>query len=114
MALLGYRIYFDGKRFAMDDYKTPVRNERSDGTVQWNAEYSTAHEAVQSLNSKLKRSIKEFKKESDFVVKVCKDCGEYFIVTKQYADWFIERNLSVPCRCDICRSARKKATQSRA
>lgn len=105
--MLGYKVYFDGNKFTMEEQKTTVENTASDSTTHWNAEYITACAAVEELNSKLKQSIDELIHDKDFVIKTCKDCNEYFIITTMYADWFLSRNLSIPCRCDNCRRKRK-------
>lgn len=107
--MVGYRIYFDteNKKFTMDDYKSQVGNTYNDGTTHWNAGYNTAVEAVKDLNDHLKSDIKELKDDEDFIVQNCKECNNLYITTKRYADWFTERKLNIPCRCDLCRMRRK-------
>lgn len=105
--MVGYRIYFDGEKFTMDDHKSQVGNTPVDGVVHWNAGYDTAIQAVENQNNHLKKNIEDLRDDKDFVVKNCKDCGNFYIITKIYADWFLERKLKVPCRCDLCRMRRK-------
>ena len=103
--MIGYKIYFDGEKFVMGDCKSFVDTTASDSTTHWNAEYETACAAVQSLNSKLKQNIDMLVDGQDFIVRTCKECGEYFLITKDHVDWFTSRKLRVPCRCDRCRKS---------
>ena len=105
--MIGYRIYFDGEKFLMEHHKSQVRDTPSDGVVHWNAEYHTAVQAVENQNLHLKKNIEDLRDDRDFVVRNCKDCGNFYIITKTYADWFLERKLKVPCRCDLCRMRRR-------
>lgn len=105
--MVGYRIYFDGEKFAMDDHKSQVMNTPGDGVVHWNAEYHTAVQAVENLNSHLKKNIKDLKDDRDFIIRTCKTCTNFYIITKGYANWFIDRKMNIPCRCDLCRMRRK-------
>lgn len=103
--MTGYKIYFDGKKFVMDDYRTHVETTAGDSTTHWNAEYKTACAAVENLNSKLKQNIDTLVNGQDFIVRTCKECGEYFLITKDHVDWFTSRKLHVPCRCERCRTS---------
>lgn len=40
-------------------------------------------------------------------VKVCKDCGLEFILTKGEADFYKQKALNLPGRCAACRKKRK-------
>lgn len=108
--MTGYKVYFDGKEFVMEEIKTTAQSTPSDSVVHWNAGYETAKDAVKNLNKSLKRNIDELDHDKDFVINTCKDCKEYFMVTKQYIDWFKSRDLKVPCRCNKCRSERKNTS----
>lgn len=105
--MLGYRIYYNGENFAMDESMTQVQDTPGDSTTRWNAFPVTAYEAVKKLNSECKQDITELKGNKDFMVRTCKECGEYFIATKMFIDWFISRDLAIPCRCNTCREKRK-------
>lgn len=39
---------------------------------------------------------------------ICKDCGKSFVITKKEAEWFKERQYSLPARCYRCRKKRKE------
>ena len=38
----------------------------------------------------------------------CKDCGQYFVIGQEEADWFQLRSFEIPKRCSNCRSIRKR------
>lgn len=104
--MFGYKVYFDGNKFTMEDHKSQVGNTYNDDTTHWNAEYHTAVEAVKNLNNCFKSDINELKNDNDFIVPICKDCNRHFIMTKSYIDWFNKRKLNIPSRCDLCRKRR--------
>lgn len=74
--MLGYKIYFNGNEFVADNIATEVQTVPCDSTVSWMANKTYAK---------------------------CKECGEYFWQTEEERQWFIERELKVPCRCYSCR-----------
>ena len=106
--MVGYKIYYNGKKFEMEEKVSEVQSTPSDGTGHWNAGYVTSIEAVNDLNKHLKKNIEELESPQDFVVKKCKDCNEYFVITTEFAEWFKNKGLTLPARCDKCRAKRKK------
>lgn len=38
----------------------------------------------------------------------CKDCGNYFVVTRSEENWYKLKELDLPKRCETCRETRKK------
>ena len=44
-----------------------------------------------------------------YQTKICKDCGNNFTITKSEYVFFTKKDLSLPCRCQECRSLRKAA-----
>lgn len=37
----------------------------------------------------------------------CKDCGIYFYTNKSEEEWFLDRGLIIPKRCQACRKKRR-------
>lgn len=94
--MLGYKIYFNGDKFVADNIATEVQTVPCDSTVSWMANKTYADNAVEKHNA---NDIKDVKK--------CKECGESFWQTEEERQWFIERELKVPCRCHSCRKKNK-------
>lgn len=92
----GYRVYFDGKQFKNEETVSEVQSVPVDSTDLWMDTIGHAREAVKKFNKHLG------------VVKVCKDCGGYFVQSQDEVDWFIERDMKPPVRCITCRKKRKK------
>ena len=94
-SVVGYKVYFDGKQFKNEDTMSAVQSLPVDSTDIWMDTVGHAREAVDKYNKRL----------GD--VKVCKDCGRYFIQSQDEVDWFIERDMKPPVRCITCRKKRK-------
>lgn len=94
--MLGYKIYFDGNKFVVDDVETEVQTTPNDSVVSWFTSKKYADNAVEKHNANDLNDIKK-----------CKECGEYFWQTDEERQWFIERKLKVPCRCYSCRKKNK-------
>lgn len=90
--MLGYRIYFDGSKFVVDDIATEVQTMPDDSTTMWFAYKKPAEDVVEHRNA---NDLKDVKK--------CKECGEYFWQTDEERAWFSDRNMKPPCRCYSCR-----------
>ena len=90
--MLGYRIYFNGDKFAIDEVATEVQTMPDDSTTMWFANKKSAVYAVEHHNA---NNLKDVKK--------CKECGEYFWQTDEERIWFTDRNMKAPCRCYSCR-----------
>lgn len=43
--------------------------------------------------------------------RTCRDCGTMFDITVQQRQWYVDRGLTLPRRCDACLAARKRAQQ---
>lgn len=95
-SVMGYKVYFDGKQFKNDETRSKVQSLPVDSTDFWMDTVEHAREAVDKSNKHLGE------------VKVCKDCGRYFIQSQDEVDWFIERGMKTPVRCITCRRKRKK------
>ena len=105
--MLGYKIYFDGKKFVMENKKSRVEDTPGDSVISWNAELDTALAAVDSLNNEYKEKEEDLSDFRDFIIKTCKDCGEFFILNTPLVNWFRNKDLNLPCRCMTCRKKRK-------
>ena len=105
--MLGYKIYFDGKKFVMENEKSRVEDTPGDSVVSWNAKLGTAIDAVDSLNEHYKTKVEDLDMYKDFLIRKCKDCGTYFILGAMQVEWFERRDLKLPCRCMSCRKKEK-------
>lgn len=90
--MLGYKIYFNGDKFVVDNTATEAQTMPCDSTVSWMANKIYADSAVERHNA---NDLKDVKK--------CKECGEYFWQTDEERTWFADRNMKAPCRCYSCR-----------
>lgn len=95
----GYKKYFNGKRYIVEDTLSDIEELPNDSTTSWFRTYKQALIAA-DLDNQIEAEQKN--------VKVCKECGSYFYQTERDRKWFIERNLKVPCRCITCRKNKKK------
>lgn len=93
--MLGFKVYFDGEKFVCDSFKTEVEDVHTDSTTSWFSTRVDAEKAMEELN-----------KISSKNVKICKQCGKYFWQTDDEREWFINKNLKIPCRCYMCRKTR--------
>lgn len=105
--MIGYKIYFDGEKFVMDNKKSLVEDVPNDSVVSWNAGLDTGLAAVNSLNESHKSKPEELIKAKDFLIRKCKDCNTYFILGAMQVEWFERRDLKLPCRCITCREKKK-------
>lgn len=105
--MVGYKIYYDGEKFVMEDEKSLVENTPNDSVVSWNAGLDTAIAAVDSLNKSHKSKLEELIKAKDFLIRKCKDCNAYFRLDAMQVEWFERRDLKLPCRCIACRKKKK-------
>lgn len=94
----GYRKYYDGEKYLVDEEVSEVQKLPRDSTTSW---FRTRQQALTAadLDNKIEAEQKN--------VKICKDCGSYFYQTEAEREWFLERNLKAPCRCYTCRKKRK-------
>jgi hypothetical protein len=47
--------------------------------------------------------------EEDNELRICVECGQRWVLTEKNRDWFIEKRLVLPRRCEMCRSVRRRA-----
>ena len=105
--MLGYKIYFNGEKFVMEDKKSLVEDVPTDSVIGWNAEFNTAINAVDNLNKSHKSNPEELVSSNDFLIRKCRDCNAYFILVATEVEWFERKGLKLPCRCMACREKRK-------
>ena len=98
----GYRRYYDGEKYVVDEEVSEVQKLPKDSTTSWFRNRRQALTAA-DLDNKIEAEQNN--------VKVCKECGSYFYQTESDRNWFLERNLKVPCRCYSCRKNRKNNTE---
>ena len=105
--MVGYKIYFNGEKFVMEDKKSLVEDVSDDAVVSWNAGLDTAVAAVDSLNKSHKSKPQQLVSSKDFLIRKCKDCNTYFMLGAMQVEWFERRDLKLPCRCIACRKKKK-------
>ena len=62
---------------------------------------------VHEIDEDVDRANSILKKINDEVIQ-CKDCGEYFILSKSHREYYLGKGLSVPKRCSSCRLSRRE------
>lgn len=103
MDKLGYKVYYNGEKFVAEENPSNVEAETSDGTNMWFENIIHAKKGAESLNNDLKNG--------DIVVKTCRDCGRYFILTMERINWFLDKGLKEPRRCDSCLKYKAKLSK---
>ena len=95
----GYRIYFDKEemKFKADDFKTEVGDYAQDGTTAWFNNFKAACNQVNLRNENILHEIK-----------ICKDCGTPYWLTKDRELWFLNKGMKLPVRCQSCIDKRKQ------
>lgn len=114
MDIKGVRVYFDGEKFVADTALSDVQAVSSDSPTYWIDTKAHAEAAVKESNEHLKTSEADMVDDKDFVIKKCKDCGEYYLINKSEYDWYKEKDYVAPNRCYSCRSKRRKEAKSAA
>lgn len=95
----GYKVYFDGEKFAVESELSEVERTPYDSPVSWCANFELAFMAARDQN--------ELIREGHWKIQACKDCGEYFVLSHPEMEWFTMRGMAVPRRCMACRKERK-------
>lgn len=60
---------------------------------------------VHEIDEDMDRANAILKKINEEVVQ-CKDCGDYFLLSKSHREYYLGRGLSIPKRCSPCRLSR--------
>ena len=112
MVVTGYKVYFDGEKFVADDTRSLVQS-LSDAPVWWMDKACRAASAAAEYNEHLKLIESDMTDDKDVVVRKCKECGEYFMIIKPDYDWFKNKGLASPRRCNACRIKRRKEAKAK-
>lgn len=124
----GWRVYFDGTKFAVDENLTKIR--KSQDKAEWWYTFCEREKVVNLINAINESAVIEKEKLEDGVlyqfgdasddmmnnnnagfimpgmmIKQCPDCISYFLI---YAKWYKEKGLALPKRCHDCREKRKQ------
>ncbi len=78
--------------------------ENSESSVQY-IEKQLKHIYVHEIDEDMDRANSIMKKINEEVLR-CKDCGDYFLLSKSHREYYLGRGLSVPKRCSSCRLSR--------
>lgn len=79
--------------------------ENSDSSYGY-IEKQLKHMYVHEIDEDMDRANSILKKINEEVVR-CKDCGDYFLLSKSHREYYLGRGLSVPKRCSACRKSRR-------
>lgn len=99
----GYKVYFDGKEWRIEDKKSEVEDSGSDDFNRWFDTFQHGMDAVESLNQRTKTDISKVQKLDDLLLCKCKECGNDFLQSGDEIEWFKEKRLQIPKRCRKCR-----------
>lgn len=102
-----FKVYFDGDKFAVAKISNGEEIDLLSDTFYAFYHYKSAIKCAEELNKNLKSDYDHLIMPEDFMVLKCKDCKEYYILTKSEIGWFLNRDLFVPCRCYRCRVKRR-------
>ncbi len=96
----GYKLYFDKESgtWKYEDFLSEVQHVPCDSPTGWNADLEYVKFYVDTYNNS----------DDKGGVKICRDCGEPFVITFGEEDWLKERGLKPFTRCFVCRKKRKK------
>ena len=100
--MLGYKIYFNGEMFIFEDHLSLIEENPSSNTTRWASTIDVANNVCNDLNKHLKSNINELKNSDDIVVIKCKECNDYFIMSKSRVDWYMDHNYDMPKNCYKC------------
>ena len=110
MSRLIYKIDFNGTNFTMIE-KVVENSKELETNLADNLGYYTdeqrAYVAMTHYNCRLVDSFDDIVDEDKLIVRVCKDCKKFFILTYGEYDWFAQGHLNIPCRCKECRTKRR-------
>lgn len=102
------KVYYNGNEFTYDKEMIDMPSETpSDETIHFVLNEKDAEGLIETLNNDLKKSVDEMGNYRDFIVRKCKDCGEYFVIREHFAYWCKEKGFNIPKRCINCRKKRK-------
>ena len=93
-------IYYDEEK---KEFVSKVTNDESNVV---NMKPTTLRMGLKRSNSLNNRLVAEFtnnNKNRDIIVKKCKICGKYFIISYSHYLWFMSKDYKLPNRCDLCR-----------
>lgn len=62
---------------------------------------------VHEIDEDMDRANSIMKKINEEVIQ-CKDCGEYFLLSKSHREYYLGKGLSIPKRCSSCRLSRRE------
>ena len=106
--MTGYRVYFDGKEFCAEHTQSLVEDRPIDTVEYWSPSIQSAMLVADLLNSAYRKNREGLCDANDFLIRTCKDCGEYFILPASDVEWFENKGFKLPVRCIKCRLKRKK------
>ena len=102
-----FKVYFDGHEFVVTECRGSIEFDLYSNAEFTFFYYESAIKFAEELNKNLKSDYDHLIMPEDFMVVKCKDCKEYYILTKSEIGWFLNRDLFVPCRCHRCRIKRR-------
>ena len=106
----GFRCYYNEKtgKFAYEVEATAPKGYSS--FEWWCQDVGTAEDSINEQNANLVPDLETLSTDMNeyaFTILKCVDCGALYIITQKDYDWYKDRKLDVPKRCDTCRALRK-------
>lgn len=110
-----FKFDFDGTKFvkiSFDvahkyDFSNELDTLLADTRTHHNCCEASVDRSVASLNSSLCKEFTGDNKLTDIIVRRCKDCGKYFILSYEEYLWFTRRGLKTPAHCNLCRGKKR-------
>jgi len=103
-----YKEYWDEKSQEVKFKEIEVADKNDPATIESNCtEFINAYYTDKaSAENGVARFNKDIKAEK-FFIKKCKECGIFFVISADEKQWYEDRGMQLPKRCEKCRKKRK-------
>lgn len=105
--MIGYRVYYDKKEKL---WKFETNGSEVGETTDFNKWFYTitsAKNACVHFNENMVTSLDEIEDSDKFMIFVCKECEQDFILNGDQISWYLDKSLRIPKRCPACIHAKK-------
>lgn len=101
-------------KFEVLSYERDAESEPKSNIVGQNDGIFSSHLENPQIANLMTMAATTLLAEGSISMNKCRECGCYFTVSKEEADWYISKELGVPKRCYSCRRANKKKAMRKA
>ena len=114
--MVGYNMYYDEteKRISVREFNVghcTMRDTRgADFTHANESNLFDSNNGFNFIKEEVEKKAVEINRyiaRGDWLLRKCKDCGDYFIITGDEVWWFDNKGMSLPKRCGDCRKKKK-------